>query len=289
MYQRFDSEEDNQEIYAYYCNEENYEVSSNVRVGGVHRAIIFFTGHGLYFPTTIDEFRKTVVNSNRYEWKNVCEDSRIKEQADMFIYVRDVYKNWCIEGINSRINSQEKLASKLKELVSGREIITVGSSAGGYMALLFGVLLNAKRIFAFSPQVNLYEYYKDHPYAYYEEYCKNMDISKHMNLKPLIETYKGVIYFWYPAKCSEDIRQYNCVSDCKNVRFFALNQSTHGHTLWGESIIVSLCMLPQRLDSLSRRYTGKIVSPFIYCRDTSGVLKAMIIFVGKKVKSLKQK
>lgn len=281
-YSRFENEKDNEEIYEFYCNEKNYDIS----ICGGDKAFIFFTGHGLYYPTTIEEFRKSVVEADRYEWKNVSENKRIKSQANIFVFVRDVYKNWCIDGINSTINSQDKLYDKLKELVGNREVITVGSSAGGYMAILFGILLKAVRIYSFSPQVNLYEYYIDHPYTYYDQYCQNASISKYMDLKPLINSFNGTIYYWYPARYEEDLRQYNCICDCEKVRFFALDQSKHGSTLWGESIISSLCMAPQKLDDLSEKYSNKVISPFVYCKDTSGVIKAVTIMIGKKAKTL---
>lgn len=260
-----------------------------MRGGGEKRAIIFFTGHGLYFPTTIEKFRESVVDKDKYEWWNICGDNRIKEIANTNIFIRDVYKNWCIGGINSAINTQDKLAAKLKELVDGKEVITVGSSAGGYMALLFGILLNAKRIYTFSPQVNLHEYYKDHPFKYYEEYCQKDEISKYMDLKSLVKTHNGKIFYWYPANCEEDVRQYNSISDCSNIFFFALDQSKHGNTIWGESIIKSLCMDEEALCKLSIKYSEKIISPYQYCRDTSGLAKATLIYMGKKMKATMRK
>lgn len=88
---------------------------------------------------------------------------RLQSSASEFIFVRDVYRNWCIHGIYGEINTQDKLAEYLKEKVGSRQVITVGSSAGGYLAVLYGLTLKAKAIYAFSPQVSLFEYNKEHP------------------------------------------------------------------------------------------------------------------------------
>lgn len=115
---------------------------------------IFFSSHGLYFPTTIDEFQKQVVQGDKYEWVNISKNEQLREKASKFIFIRDIYKNWCLHGINSRCNSLHDLATLLTKYTEGKNIITVGSSAGGYMAIALGCMLNAKTIFAFSPQIS---------------------------------------------------------------------------------------------------------------------------------------
>ncbi len=254
--------------------------------GGTGKVIIFFTGHGLYFPTTIEQFREKVVNNNKFEWKNIAENKRIQICADKFIFVRDIYKNWCIQGINSRVDTQDKVANMLKEAVGDdKDVVTVGSSAGGYMAVLFGILLGAKIIYTFSPQINLYEYHKDHPINYYGEYCANSEISKYMDLAKLIPQFDGNIFYWYSAYCEEDVRQCNAVKSCSNIYYFAMNQSKHGGTLWGESMIQTLPMNPEDLKNLSQSFDGEIIEPYEYCKQTSGHLKALSIKIGKAVKN----
>ncbi len=248
--------------------------------------IIIFTRNGLYFPTTIEKFREEVVWNNKFEWKNIADNRRIRACADRFVFVRDIYKNWCIQGINSRVNTQDKVAYVLREAIGdGKVFVTVGSSAGGYMAVLFGILLGAETIYAFSPQINLYEYHKDHPVNYYNEYCENPEINKYMDLTKLIPQFEGNIFYWYPAHCKEDIRQYNAVRSCCNVNFFAMNQSRHGGTLWGESMIRTLAMNPEDLKKLSRCFNGQIINPYEYCMRTSGRLKALSIKAGKAIKN----
>lgn len=80
---------------------------------------------------------------------NIGSEQKLQEKAAKQIFVRDIYKNFCIEGINAEFNSHYKVAEKLKMLTQGYKVVTVGSSAGGFMAILFGCLLNAEAIYAF--------------------------------------------------------------------------------------------------------------------------------------------
>lgn len=52
MYEIFEKKEDNEEIYRFYCNNDNFKVEDISN--DVNKPVyIFFTGHGLFFPTTI--------------------------------------------------------------------------------------------------------------------------------------------------------------------------------------------------------------------------------------------
>ena len=64
-------------------------------------------------------------------------------------------KQWYLSGINERINTPETLLSLLKSETEGFEIVTVGSSAGGYAAILYGILLRASQVFAFNAQFEI--------------------------------------------------------------------------------------------------------------------------------------
>lgn len=63
---------------------------------------IYFSSNDIYFPNTEEIFRKRIVEKNFFEWYH----TRVK--ARKHIFVRDVFKQWYIEGINTIINSPEK-------------------------------------------------------------------------------------------------------------------------------------------------------------------------------------
>ena len=111
---------------------------------------IYFSSNGIYFPNTENTFNEIIVKKNRYEWY----DTRVKD-AQKHIFVRDVFKQWYVKGINSQIDTQAKLLDFLRKETEGYDIITIGSSAGGYASALFGTLLHAKIALAFSPQITL--------------------------------------------------------------------------------------------------------------------------------------
>lgn len=283
MYEIFDSAEANEEIFNYYCAHDIIEIQD--LLGGSEEPIaIFFTGHGLYYPTNIERFRYEVLTKNKYEWKNISNNRRVSRKYSKAIFVRDVYKNWCIMGGGRDIRSQDQLASKLKELINGKRCVTIGSSAGGYMAVLFGILLGAEAIFAFSPQINLHEYHIDHPIKYYDNYVLNSDISKYMDLTKLIKNYSGHIFYFFPYYCAEDYRQFLAAKKCENIFFYAINQSKHGSTIWGDSIIFALSHPYFELAELSKRFHGKIIEPWQFSLRTAGLFKTMVIFLGKTVK-----
>lgn len=107
---------------------------------------IYFSGHSIYFPNNEEAFKRNIVEKNRFEWFGL----RIKN-ARKHIFVRDIHKQWYWSGINSKISTPESLLHTLKQETKGfDEIVCMGSSAGGYAAILFGCLLRAKAILAFS-------------------------------------------------------------------------------------------------------------------------------------------
>jgi hypothetical protein len=107
-------------------------------------AVLYFSSNGLYFPNDEKTFKKIIMQENRFEWTNPS--NRI-QKSSISIYVRDLYKQWYIKGINSKIDSIEKMVDFFKESTKNKKIITVGSSSGGYAATLFGILLNADYVF----------------------------------------------------------------------------------------------------------------------------------------------
>ena len=106
----------------------------------------------MYFPNEEAEFFDKIIKNNRYEWQNISNDKVFEKKAGKIILVRDVHKQWYVEGISEEYNSVDKTVQLLKSLTDGYEIVTVGNSAGGYAAVLFGCLLNAEKVFTRSGQ-----------------------------------------------------------------------------------------------------------------------------------------
>jgi hypothetical protein len=74
------------------------------------------------------------------------------------IYVRDPRQSWYHRGMPSQGNTLESVGEVLREIVQQnrvKRLVTVGASAGGYAALVFGALLEADEVLAFGPQTVL--------------------------------------------------------------------------------------------------------------------------------------
>ena len=93
------------------------------------------------------------------EWKNLIygEKIQIRLYSSNGIYYPNIYKQWYVRGINEKINTIDKLIDLLRDLTNGFEVMTVGISAGGYIAALAAAKLNTKKCYDFSGQVSLWK------------------------------------------------------------------------------------------------------------------------------------
>ena len=112
--------------------------------------VIYFSSNEIYYPNTLESFDYSILKRDRYEWR------RNKfPGAKKHIFLRDLHKQWYLSGINDTLNDPKKVLNFLKIETAGYRIITLGSSAGGYAALLFGSMLECDRTYAFNAQMNL--------------------------------------------------------------------------------------------------------------------------------------
>lgn len=71
------------------------------------------------------------------------------------IFIKDSKQSWYYKGANGLGNNINELKNDIEKLIKEinySKIITIGSSMGGYAALLFGSLLKVNSIIAFVPQ-----------------------------------------------------------------------------------------------------------------------------------------
>jgi pimeloyl-ACP methyl ester carboxylesterase len=71
------------------------------------------------------------------------------------LFVRDLHRAWYHLGIPGLGSTISAVGTSLRQLIASQQvdrIVTVGSSAGGYAALVFGTLLDADRVLCFAPQ-----------------------------------------------------------------------------------------------------------------------------------------
>ena len=88
-----------------------------------------------------------------YEFSSLTGRSGVKR-----LYVRDLHQSWYHRGMPGHGDELMDVAVALRKVVAQRRaqrLVVVGNSAGGYAALVFGTLLGADVVLAFSPQTIL--------------------------------------------------------------------------------------------------------------------------------------
>lgn len=94
--------------------------------------------------------RKNRVGLAPFEFFNITHGIPTKR-----LFVRDLSQAWYHQGAGEAGDSIEQVAQSLERALDGHEhdrVVVAGLSAGGYAALLFGALLQADVVLAFSPQ-----------------------------------------------------------------------------------------------------------------------------------------
>lgn len=74
------------------------------------------------------------------------------------LFVRDLHQAWYHHGVPTYGSTIAAVGESLRQLIASERIerlVTVGNSAGGYAALVFGTLLDADKVLCFAPQTTI--------------------------------------------------------------------------------------------------------------------------------------
>ena len=262
----------------------NFFKSGNIRIEFNSKAnvtkklcIIYFSSNEIYYPNTSSAFSYSIIDRDRYEWTKYKFNGAFKH-----IFVRDIRKQWYVGGINSIIDTTEKLLEFLKCETKGFMVYTLGSSAGGYASILFGSLLYANRIYAFNPQLNLFKtisqsnYFRD-PLLF--NYKDDSLYNKYYDLSPFIIQSTNIFYFQsYQSK--QDIDQYNSISpEAKaNLNTIRFQTSNHGFPFLRINIHNVLSFEKDELINMK----NKIFHPFLFSIHLVGIFET-IQFIFKAI------
>lgn len=227
---------------------------------------IYFSGHSIYFPNTEECFRGEILKKNKFEWYG-----KRFNGASKHIFIRDIHKQWYLSGINAKISSPNDLLEFLRRESIGYKVICIGSSAGGYAALLYGSLLNAIRIYAFSPRIEMQSLsWRSNPLIdplYFR--LKNTDRQTVMDIINFIKDSRSMMFVFYPIKSSLDKIQIshlleNKIQNNNNFQIFWFNTSKHGVPFPKVALnkILNITYQPTR--------TNKVLNPFIYSFNLIG-------------------
>ena len=225
-----------------------------------NRIVVFCSGNGLYYPNTEEEFIKVVVEQDRYEWMNLASNPLIRKHYSKIIFIRDIYKQWYVIGINRQIDSIDKLAKFLEKECGECEVTICGNSAGGYVAVLLGTMIKADKIIDISGQYNLNMETDAGPLI--DKYRID-DRTKYYDLNEIINGNMKNIYYFYPGKCENDIKQNEAVKT-KKINRFSFDETRHGITMRGICYIYILTKSRQELDRLCDIYKGQLIEEEVF-------------------------
>ncbi len=235
--------------------------------------VVYFSSNNIYFPNTAEVFRKDIINKNKFEWYGL----RIKK-GSKHIFIRDIQKQWYLHGINSEINSIEKINEFLKNETKGYKVIMLGSSSGGYAASLFGSLLKVEHVISFNGQFQLLDLLKTSsqdvdPILFRER--DNIEINKYFSLRSIIAG-NSKIYYMYSNKSSWDIANKEHIED--------LDIPTISFTTKNHGIPFVKSALPYVINADIRTYNkwlGNIYNPLLFSFKYGGFWKTMYILLLK--------
>ncbi|MBQ0111212.1 MAG: hypothetical protein KBS41_04740 [Oscillospiraceae bacterium] len=256
---------------------------------------VFFTSNGFWMDETFEDI---VVSQDRYEWENLSKSEQIRSSAGKYIFIRDVYKHHYVDGINENIDSIDKIIDFLKAEVKGYNLITVGDSSGGYMAMIVGTRLNAQKIYSFGGIFSLYKWcggnntFTFNDLTYLTKYV-GQEKSKYFDICNLIKEENIPIYHFFAAQSEADIIQINtvCANKPDNLFLFPLKEQKHGSSILPFCYPKVLTMDNESLGSVYKYFEGNDIDKKKFAVKILGFTKTVFeLFKRTKrlaIKSLK--
>lgn len=236
---------------------DNYYIYDTGKKGKL--CVIYFSSSSIYYPNTDEALQERIIEQDYYEWKNYL----IKD-ASRCIFVRDVAKQFYIYGINKNCASIDELINLLKEITKGYDIITVGSSAGGYMAALAGALLNAKAVYCFSAFFSLTNVNKEVWYLLEKE-RGNSKYNQYYEIESYIEEAENTLFFYIMPGLSKDTInndavQYEYVKNISNVYSLKVREKNHGVCMYPYVLKAFINKDVAETKKILKKCEGKLIS-----------------------------
>jgi len=251
-----------------YNSHSNYIIEYNEQVPKEY-CIIYFSSNDLYYPNSDISFSESILKKNRFEWYR----NRIN-YGHKHIFFRDIKKQWYLTGINSTINNPEKMAKFIESESVGYKLIFVGSSAGGFISVILGQLLNADRILTFNGQYEILSLLNK-PSASIQDPIlhrnkDNRDLLPFYDAVNFIHNPKSIYYF-QSCYSQWDIEQNDYLSS-KHVNKISFKTSNHGIPFLKSNLPVVLNLSEIELNKLS----GKKMHPLAFSIKIVGIKKTLI-------------
>jgi hypothetical protein len=249
-----------------YQNKDNYLIEYDESQTKEHCAI-YFSSNEIYYPNEEDVFRRSILEQNKFEWFG----TRVP-YAHKHIFIRDIQKQWYLTGVNATIDSPEKLLEFLKTETDGYEVTALGSSAGGFAAVLFGSLLEARLMLSFNGQFQVHSLFntsKESVNPILFRFKRTNTLLNYFDAKPFVTEGKNIFYFCSNAS-GWDCEQRDHIQD-KNIHMIAFSTAHHGIPFLKCNLPVILKMSKEELMGLS----GKVFSPLVFSVRMVGLVNTL--------------
>lgn len=250
----------------------NYLIEYDTDASSKEYCAIYFSSNNIYTPNEESAFNCRIVQKNSFEWYGL----RIKK-AYKHIFVRDIFKQWYLKGINADIDTPEKLCSFLRKETKGMKVICMGSSAGGYAAILYGSLLKAERVIAFNAQFELRSLLSrddetKNPLVYR---VLNTEYEKYLELPAVANMADTEVFYFQSTKSKWDILQDEYIKDTLPIHKIRFRSSIHGVPFLKVAIPVIYDMDSSELI----KYEKQINNPFLFTIKMVGIIKTITGFI----------
>lgn len=252
-----------------YRDQDNYLIEYDEFQNNEYCAI-YFSSNDIYYPNNEIVFRRSILEKNKFEWFT----TRVP-YAHKHIFIRDIHKQWYLTGVNSKIDSPDKLAVFLKTETEGYKVITIGSSAGGFAAVLFGSLLKAQLILSFNGQFQIHSLLKTSNESVDPILFRLNKANKSLIYfdTKFFSTDHSAIFYFYSNLSKIDRLQKEYIKDIK-VNIISFSTSHHGIPFLKCNLPVILKMTKGDLLKLS----GAVFSPFLFSIKMVGLVNSLIGF-----------
>ncbi len=256
---------DSELVNSVYTDHDNYliENTPTPNRSGEKICAIYFSSNNIYYPNEEEVFDRHILKENRFEWYG----TRI-EKASKHIFMRDVHKQWYLTGINSKITDPAKMLEFLKQVTEGFKTVTIGSSSGGFAAVLFGQGLDAKQIYTFNGQFEVD--------SLLEKSSQSVDPiifrKQHdQSLRPYYDVKKFIkdplkIYYFRSNKSDWDVEQFDHIKEL-GLNCFSFNTGHHGIPFAKTALSKLINMDVKELD----RFKDKKLHPLLFSVQIAGM------------------
>jgi pimeloyl-ACP methyl ester carboxylesterase len=164
--------------------------------------------------------------------------STAKHLSGSTLFLTDIDQVWYQSGVRGIGPSVQDVAAYIRDVIDRHgfeQVVMIGNSAGGYAALLFGALVGADVVHAFSPQTELI----DPQQGYFLDKLTNarraatdgafLDLRRALTERvPEARRTTPTLYLHYSRYCRKDRHHAHRMADIPDVRLVPYHNVTHG-------------------------------------------------------------